>query len=81
MNIYYVSRLDPVAYDEYDSFVVICKDEETALNWHPYNGKGQAFIKHPGRDTWTLKSNIKVEYVGESTSNEEEIVCASYQGG
>lgn len=39
MNIYKVIRDEPIAYDTYDSFVIIAPDETTARQTHPTTTK------------------------------------------
>ena len=39
MNIYKVTRGDPIDYDTFDSFVVVAPDEATARRPHPANSR------------------------------------------
>ena len=77
-NIYLVTRKnDDADWDEYDSFVVIARDEDEARNTHP-SGDNSDF-NEPNR-TWVDPSLVGVRYVGE-TDKDFEIILANFNAG
>ena len=94
MKIYLVKRTDYTGYDEYDSTVVIAKDEESAKRIHPnedysYDEAGAKFIhlSNSGHvwtnDSWTNNlSLISVTYIGEAHVNAPAgVILSSYNAG
>lgn len=71
MKLYLISRTDRVDYDEFDSFVVAAKSEGDALSCSPskYNYG------------WTTQNNLTVECIGESNSQVEKVIIASFNAG
>ena len=68
MKLYLISRTDRVDYDE---FVVAAKSEEDALSYSPseYNYG------------WATQNNLTVECIGESNSQVEKVIIASFNAG
>lgn len=97
MNIYKVSRTDTIGYDEYDSFVIACKDEETARNTYPstfMSGKDDDFGKWNGKEfidssgyvydsyCWTDKpETLEVRLLGKSAKGVSGLLCVSFNAG
>lgn len=94
MNIYLVSRTDSVGWDQYDSFVIACKDEETAKNTYPTDfinegdlglWDGEKFVDSTGyvySDGWAATpKTLKVELLGKAAKGVRGILCASFNAG
>lgn len=96
LKIYKVWR-DEYVYDDYDSIVVIAKDEEEAKRTHPEKGiyyddeKMQFYEIHNDtslfhyNDVWRWTkdlSELKIEYIGEAKEGSKKgIVLASFNAG
>lgn len=67
-------------YDTFDSFVVICDDEEEARNTHPSRFSGEW-----NDDSWCpkrlIESEVKVTKLGITHKQELEVVCRSFNAG
>src|SRR5437773_2703512 len=85
MNLYLVTRHDDWSFDDYESFVVCCNDEETARKTHPesliyeektslwylLNDDGDRYYI-PDRPGWIKGkyiNNLKVEHIGIANEN------------
>jgi len=87
MNIYRVSRTDKVSYDEYAAIVVSANSEEKARKlwpgkhvWGKYTNKINPVSKEREIDTYNTDT-LKVELIGSSLSNKEEIILEDYWNG
>lgn len=91
MKIYKVKRTDDIGYDEYDAFVCVAPDMETAKNIKPGYRHGLfvtlAWDEQDGSsnfDTWTCDKNaVKVELLGiaDATFDKTQILLASFNAG
>ena len=73
MNIYLLTRTDRWSYDDYDSTVVIAKNEEEAK---------QISIKSLGSSGWVSSSDlINAELIGKAIDKEPKIVLSSFNAG
>lgn len=83
MNIYKVSRTDKIGYEEFDSFVTVAKDAESARNTHPRGANKNWDADWNGWVPSSKKSSLDVVHIG--TSNEcyhkGEIILASFNAG
>ena len=88
MFIYLVERTDEISEDEYDSFVVVCKNMDDAVNTHPSPSSGF----EPGEYKWDkpysplegwtyYRTRVKVTLIGRALTNKPEIICASFNRG
>ena len=80
MNLYKVSRTDPVDYDEYDSLVCAAPDAESALKMRPCLTMGWGTVSDP--------TGLQVEYLGlavdehgDPTYLEPTVILASFNAG
>lgn len=84
MNIYHISRTDQWSYDDYDSFIVVSKDEETAKSYNP-NGNVHDYKEDRWRrNGWvSRKEDIVAIHMGIANSDLPEgfILCASFNAG
>ena len=89
-NIYRVQRTDKCRWKQYDSFIVVSKDEVTARYYHPssgavWNPKTEKWIteKWVTEGTWTKPSNLTVKLIGKTIEPMDEgtIICASFNAG
>lgn len=90
MNIYLVKRTDKFSYDDYDSFVCIAPDAQTALDIIPGDTNQVQFYKDLDLTEeyftygyWTHRKNRIVEFIGEAhiSKREIEIICQSFNAG
>lgn len=93
MNIYLVSRTDSIGYDEYDSFIIACKDEETARNTYPSNfmnnefavWNGENYVDssgYPESGCWVDNpKKLEVKLLGKAAKGVNGILCASFNAG
>jgi len=88
MNIYLIERTTPHDYDEYDSAVVIAKDEEEARATSP--SMDPADIQQvvpaltaecPRFDSWVGQDAVKVTLIGLSYTQGRKVICASFNAG
>jgi len=88
MNLYLVKRTDDWHYGDYDSMVVVAKDEESARQIHPREGE----LMFPGEtrggqwrsifSPWAKSPDlVDVTLLGTSIEQEEHVVLASYNAG
>ena len=79
MKIYLIERTDRIGYDEYDSIIVIAKDEAEALEYQPSGDK--EFSDYS--DSWTnTVDNIIVTLIGTATRGSKSgVVLASFNAG
>ena len=81
MNIYKVSRVDIVAYDEYDSFIAVAESEEAVRTLHP---SGDDDVEEWGHWSWVELKNVgalKVVLIGTSLEKEQRVVLSSFNAG
>jgi hypothetical protein len=77
MNLYKISQTTNNDYDTYDSAVVVAESIEHAQNMHP-SGSQDAW----GNFSWVRrKSDVTVEFLGETHLVESYVVCASFNAG
>lgn len=80
MFIYLVERVGEIGYDEYDSFVCIAVDENTAQNMYPDGDDN-----HWGYYSWISKDDIAeltVTCIGTAhTDQQQAIILASFNAG
>lgn len=84
MKIYLVESLEKIAYDTYDSMVVVAPDEETALSIHPRTiNRPETIIKiGVDSDSWPRTTHkLRATLLGESISDKIEVVCVSFNAG
>lgn len=97
MNIYLVERTDSVGYDEYDSFVCVAMDEDTARHispdeYHVYSRElgGWVFNYHDGSSeldrytSWTHDvSTLLVYKIGKADPmySNGDVICSSFNAG
>lgn len=75
MELYLLSRIDEVDYDEYDSAVVAAESEEESKNIE---------VGHIGQyhSSWTTPDNIKVELIGTAREGTKAgVILTSYNAG
>jgi hypothetical protein len=80
MNIYLVERTDRYSYDEYDSFIVVAKNEECATDIDP---SGEKFSENDRCSSWVNnKNNLKVTLLGRAAAKiATGVVLASFNAG
>lgn len=84
MNIYLVSTVAKIDYDEYDSFVIVANSEEEARATHPGNYCEEVQSEDTDEyDLWTPFKDIRVELVGiaNETYDTKEVICSSFNAG
>lgn len=73
MNIYLVSRIDEVRYDQFVAFVCRAEDETTAINMKPSPSSDS--------DQWSRSvSFLQAELLAASVAGQREVILASYNG-
>jgi len=82
MNIYEVSRNDNWDYDDWDAFVVVAPDENTARHTHP-NGAKLTFDKDDRCWGWVdLPTKVDVKLIGTAIPGQEAgVVLGSFNAG
>lgn len=88
-NIYKLERTDDIGYDEFDSFLVVSRDEQTARFTHPYkNTFWHDDHKKWERDSycdyyWADPNSIKITLIGKTIKAQPEgtVLCASFNAG
>lgn len=82
MKIFSVYQNIVYGFDTFDSFVIICEDEEIARKTDPH---GQLITWEDDTYSWVGLKNIdkvEIEYLGEAKEGSERgIVCASFNAG
>lgn len=83
LHIFLVQRTDRGDYDTYDSFVVCCRSEQEALEFHPsgvqMSDRGDI---NPRHDDWTHKKNLSVTLLGKASSQiTDGVILASFTAG
>jgi hypothetical protein len=87
MNIYYIWQDKNTDYDTFDSAVVAAKTEALARLMHPSGTcewKNGWFSSPPHNiedRSWVTPDLVNVEKIGESTTAEARIICASFNAG
>lgn len=88
-GIYRISQTANKDYDTYDSAIVLANSAEEARAMHP-SGRSNYWTEDLGRwgRDWADKiSDVKVEYIGqtsnlcETTSDPGDILCSSFNAG
>lgn len=80
--IYRVSQSYVHGYDTYDSFVIICDNEEIARNTHPTGAPLREYRYFA--DSWCAHEHIdhiEVRLIGVTHKQDLEIVCSSFNAG
>ena len=86
MYIYKLINPSPVAYDTYDSAIVVANSAMEAIGLHP-NGEGQAVDEWVGSrftlDEWVEPEKVLLKQVGVYNGDEVSafVLCASYNAG
>ena len=84
MKLFLVKRLDDWGYDEFDSFVCAAKSSDDALKMHPiwdWNDDGKKDHIDTGEIPWLEKDKLSVTEIGESNTDEEKVIIASFNAG
>jgi len=90
MNLYLLTQSVNNDYDTYDSMVVAAPNPETARHIHPFGrGTNQELLDSSTEEyqearifsVWAPVSNIKVELIGQSISDDIKIIIASFNAG
>jgi len=83
MKLFLISQSQHDDYDTYDAAVVIAENEEEARNMNPSDGESMTEEDWKRSfSTWcNSPEHVKVEYLGESVSDEKGVVCASFNAG
>lgn len=92
MKIYKVTRTDLWSYDDFDSFVCVAPDMETAKRLIPAHGYQERIETHTWAEkdkgeyfhAWTADKNaVKVELLGiaDATFDKTKILLASFNAG
>jgi hypothetical protein len=81
MNIYIVNRTDKWSYDDYSSFVVISKDEKTALHTHP-DGSILTYVEEYSNSWVTSPMFLEVKLIGTARRGAKQgVVLNSFHAG
>lgn len=84
MKIYYLQQDEYHAYDTYDSCVVVAESAEEAVLMHPartHDDRSWISNREP-YPTWASHPDqVQVECIGEATTTEKGVVCASFNAG
>ena len=83
-KIFLVSQNQNDGYDTYDSFVIVCNNEDEARNTNPegavWDGKTDVFYFN--RSVWVEPSEVNVSLIGMTDLyNENTIICSSFNSG
>lgn len=61
MNLYKVTRTDSISYDQFDSMVVAAKDEQAAIEMHPYTERGD-YMDEADYQKWKAETEDSDDY-------------------
>lgn len=83
LHIFLVQRTDLGGYDTYDSFVVCCRSEQEASEFHPsgvqMSDRGPI---NPRRDDWTTTNHLSVTLLGKASNQiTDGVILASFTAG
>lgn len=87
MNIYYVSRTNcKICWDEFDSFVCIAEDENSARKTAPCSASFDEYGSDDWENDWNRSwtsdiESLDVVLLGVSHETEPRVVCASFNAG
>ena len=81
MKLFLISQSQNWEYDTYEEAVVIAENEEEARNMNPGTGKPMTEKDWTSSKWCDSPEHVKVEYLGESISNKQGVVCASFNAG
>lgn len=83
MNLYLISRPDPVDYDEFDSAVVAAETAEEAAKIHPCERECDPWMDYWARSSWVESPDlVQVQFLGRAADGTASgVILASFNAG
>lgn len=77
MNIWLLTKLDKVNYDQYDSCVVVAPSLKEAEAMHPHSEDGSC----NNNPCYVWSNSVKATFIGISFDPTKRVICSSFNAG